>query len=67
MADIRHLYKTLEMKVQKVQYIARKVQRRIKHVPKIQITGAWLEELGFSIGDDFVVITEKGKITIQKQ
>ena len=49
----------------KVQYSTRYNSKRCCSVPKIQMEGKWLEELGFSVGDTVAVEYEKGSIRIR--
>ena len=46
----------------KIQYSTRYNNRKYHSVPKIQMEGKWLEELGFSIGDIVAVEYENGCI-----
>lgn len=49
----------------KVQYSTRYSSKHCCSVPKIQMEGKWLEELGFSVGDTIAVEYEKGSIRIR--
>lgn len=49
----------------KVAYSTRYPQKGICTVPKIQIEGKWLDELGFSVGSTVIVEYEKGSIHIR--
>lgn len=49
----------------KVAYSTRYPQKGICTVPKIQIEGKWLEELGFSVGSTVIVEYEEGSIRIR--
>lgn len=49
----------------KIQYSTRYNIRNSYSVPKIQMEGKWLEDLGFSIGDTVAVEYEKGCIQIR--
>lgn len=49
----------------KISYSTRYQKRGIQTVPKIQIEGKWLEELGFSIGSTINVEYENGSIRIR--
>lgn len=49
----------------KIQYSTRYNNRNHYSVPKIQMEGKWLEDLGFSIGDTIAVEYEKGSIRIR--
>ena len=48
----------------KVQYSTRYTDRRYSEVPKIQMEGKWLEDIGFSVGDKIHVDYDNGKIII---
>lgn len=50
----------------KVVYTSRSTQKGYTTVPKIQIEGKWLEDLGFSIGDTIAVEYQEGSITIRR-
>ena len=49
----------------KVAYTTRFQKKSILTVPKIQIEGKWLEELGFSVGSTVKVEYEDGSICIR--
>lgn len=49
----------------KVAYTTRFQQKGTLTVPKIQIEGKWLEELGFSVGSTIKVEYENGSIRIR--
>lgn len=49
----------------KIQYSTHYNSRNCHSVPKIQMEGKWLEELGFSIGDIVAVEYENGCIRIR--
>ena len=49
----------------KVAYTSRSSGGSYTQVPKIQMEGRWLEELGFSIGSTIVVEYDEGSICIQ--
>lgn len=49
----------------KVAYTTRFQKKSILTVPKIQIEGKWLEELGFSVGATVKVEYENGSICIR--
>ena len=49
----------------KISYSTRYQKRGIQTVPKIQIEGKWLEELGFSIGSTINVEYDNGSIRIR--
>ena len=49
----------------KVHYSTRYTGRRYSEVPKIQMEGKWLEDIGFSVGDKIRVDYGDGKIIIQ--
>lgn len=49
----------------KISYSTRYQKRGIQTVPKIQIEGKWLEELGFSISSTINVEYENGSIRIR--
>ena len=49
----------------KVQYSTRYTGRRYSEVPKIQMEGKWLEDIGFSVGDKIYVEYDDGKIIIR--
>ncbi len=49
----------------KIAYSARYPQSGFCTVPKIQMEGKWLEELGFSIGSTVMVEYEEGSIRIR--
>ena len=48
----------------KVAYTSRIVSGSYTQVPKIQMEGKWLEELGFSIGSTMVVEYGEGSLHI---
>ncbi len=50
----------------KVQYIFCKRKKRIVALPLIRLSGYYLAEYGFGIGDEINVAYEKGRITITK-
>ena len=50
----------------KVAYTSRIVSGSYTQVPKIQMEGKWLEELGFSIGSTIVVEYDEGFIRIRQ-
>lgn len=50
----------------KVAYISRSSGGSYTQVPKIQMEGRWLEELGFSIGSTIVVEYDEGSIRIRQ-
>ena len=49
----------------KVTYTTRHKDYRYTRVPKLQLEGSWLEELGFTIGAPAQVEYEEGVITIR--
>ena len=49
----------------KVLYTSRYSRGSYAPVPKVQMEGRWLEELGFSIGAPLIVEYEKGSIRIR--
>lgn len=49
----------------KVAYTSRSSGGSYTQVPKIQMEGRWLEELGFSIGSTIVVEYDEGSIRIR--
>lgn len=49
----------------KVAYTSRHSNGSYTQVPKIQMEGRWLEELGFSIGSTIVVEYEEGSLRIR--
>ena len=50
----------------KVAYTSRSCGNSYTQVPKIQMEGKWLEELGFSIGSTIVVENDDGSIRIRQ-
>ena len=50
----------------KVAYTSRSSGGSYTQVPKIQMEGRWLEELGFSIGNTIVVEYDEGSIRIRQ-
>ena len=50
----------------KVAYTSRSPGGSYTQVPKIQMEGRWLEELGFSIGNTIVVEYDEGSIRIRQ-
>ena len=50
----------------KVAYTSRSSGGSYTQVPKIQMEGKWLEELGFSIGSTIVVEYDEGSIRIRQ-
>lgn len=50
----------------KVAYTSRCTGGSYTQVPKIQMEGRWLEELGFSIGSTIVVEYDEGSIRIRR-
>ena len=50
----------------KVAYTSRSCGNSYTQVPKIQMEGKWLEELGFSIGSTIVVEYDDGSIRIRQ-
>ena len=50
----------------KVAYTSRSTGGYYTQVPKIQMEGRWLEELGFSIGNTIVVEYDEGSIRIRQ-
>ena len=50
----------------KVAYTSRCTGGSYTQVPKIQMEGRWLEELGFSIGSTIVVEYDEGSIRIRQ-
>ena len=50
----------------KVAYTSRSSGGSYTQVPKIQMEGRWLEELGFSIGSTIVVEYDEGSIRIRQ-
>ena len=50
----------------KVAYTSRSSGGSYTQVPKIQMEGRWLEELGFSIGSTIVVEYDEGSICIRQ-
>ena len=50
----------------KVAYTSRSTGKAYTQVPKIQIEGRWLEELGFSIGSTIVVEYDDSSIRIRQ-
>lgn len=50
----------------KVAYTSRSSGGSYNQVPKIQMEGRWLEELGFSIGSTIVVEYDEGSIRIRQ-
>src|SRR5699024_5794500 len=50
----------------KVAYTSRSCGNSYTQVPKIQMEGKWLEELGFSIGSTIVVEYDDGSIHIRQ-
>ena len=50
----------------KVAYTSRSSGGSYTQVPKIQMEGRWLEELGFSIGSTIVVEDDEGSIRIRQ-
>ena len=50
----------------KVAYTSRNTGGSYTQVPKIQMEGRWLEELGFSIGSTIVVEYDEGSIRIRQ-
>ena len=50
----------------KVAYTSRNTGGSYTQVPKIQMEGRWLEELGFSIGSTIVVEYDEGSIHIRQ-
>lgn len=50
----------------KVAYTSRSSSGSYTQVPKIQMEGRWLEELGFSIGSTIVVEYDEGSIRIRQ-
>ncbi len=50
----------------KVQYSSRSTQQMPNRaLPKIQMEGKWLADLGFQVGDHLEVICEQGQILIR--
>ena len=49
----------------KIAYSTRYSQKNISTVPKIQMEGKWLEELGFSVGSTVAIEYEEGSIRIR--
>lgn len=49
----------------KVLYTTRYTRRSSHAVPRIQLEGKWLEELGFKVGDNISVEYENGAIHIR--
>lgn len=47
-------------KARKTSYIAYKN----KCVPFIRLSGKWLEELGFNVGSNFMLVKENNKLTL---
>lgn len=55
----------MKTKNMKIAYSTRYSQKNISTVPKIQMEGKWLEELGFSIGSTIAIEYEEGSIRIR--
>lgn len=55
----------MKTKNMKIAYSTRYSQKDISTVPKIQMEGKWLEELGFSVGSTIAIEYEKGSIRIR--
>lgn len=55
----------MKTKNMKIAYSTRYSQKNISTVPKIQMEGKWLEELGFSVGSTIAIEYEEGSIRIR--
>jgi hypothetical protein len=38
-----------------------------EHVPSIRIAGRWLNKFGFELGDEVILVANKGKLIIKKK
>lgn len=38
-----------------------------ERVPSIRIAGRWLNQFGFQLGDEVILVADKGKLLIQKK